>query len=395
LCQADLALDPCEAIVLTFEAWFAKAERILNEYEVDEEIDETVQIESLFDACYRQSLKVGELARSLDDEDLVVASVGLKIAAQIWNVEQIADTILDGRGVQISKCLGKFQDISARIFNQNEMLKIRCDEMSQKLIQHCNKGWTENKFLPAKIKETMSRLVYDVLVDFRGQIELLQRRAIAQVNAGGAVSIWQKLTSGAIREACENLGASLNQEANRVTKMVAKKMEDNFNAALTELRKCLEVSDIHHGLDVYEVARTCGRYPIELVDTVDPSKMEEGLTKLWTLKSQLDKACEALISYGATSVAFGPAFTTEDAVVGIPTLFIIQSKNKKGEKLEIGGELQGWEIKITDSHGAVEFDLTDNQNGTYEVEFTPRYEDGCQVAIFFRAGKRTRGVPIL
>ena len=395
LCQPNLALDPCEAIMLAFTAWCAKAERILNEFDLDEDVDETLQIEPLFDACYRQSLKVGMLAQSLHDEDMVVASVGLQLAAEIWNGKEIVDTDLKRLSADISKCLENFQDISVRILNHLEMLKVRCERLSQKLVQQCNTGWENRKFLPGTMKDSMSRMVYDSVADFRGQIELLQRRATLQLNAGGGVSVWQKLTLCVIREACENLSASLHEEANRVTQMISKKMEAKFSRALQELRACLDINDIHQGLSVFEDARTCGRYPIEAVDTVDPTRTEQGLTQLWTLKSQLDKACDVLITYGATSVPFGPAFTIEDAVVGIPTLFIIQAKNKKGVKLGTGAEKEGWEIKISDVQGAVDFELTDNKNGTYEVEFTPRFETGCEVAIAFRAGKAASAVPML
>ena len=394
-CQPDLALDPCEAIMVACAAWCVKAERILNEFDVDEDVDDSLQIEPLFDACYRQSLKVEMLAQSLQDEDTVVASVGLQIAAEIWNGKEIVDTEFESLGADISKCLEKFQEISVRIINQLEMLKVRCEKLSLKLIQQCNIGWAQRKYLPGTMKDSMSRMVYDSVSDFRGQMELLQRRATLQVNAGGGVSVWQKLTLGVIREACENLSASLHEEAARVTQMVSRKMESIFSGSLQELRACLEIKDIHRGLDVYEDARTCGCYPVEAVDTVDPTKTEQGLTQLWTLKRQLDKACDVLITYGATSVAFGPAFTIEDAVVGIPTLFIIQSKNKKGVKLGTGAETEGWEIQILDVQGAVDFELTDNKNGTYEVEFTPRFETGCEVAIAFRAAKATSAVPML
>ena len=150
--------------------------------------------------------------------------------------------------------------------------------------------------------------------------------------------------------------------------MVAEKRKTEFMTLLEQLRTYVESSQVHHALDVFEAIRSCGHYPQDAIDrSVEVDEVTPELSDVWSLKNELDRHCEELITYGPTSVAFGPAFAKEDALVGIPTLFIIQSKNKRNENLLVGGESQGWEIKITDRLGPVEFELIDNTNGTYEV----------------------------
>ena len=393
-----ISMDPGEALLFAFEKWNSGAEQLLNAFDVDDESSSGMELESSFDVLHNQLSKVTALAESLRDPDQVVASFGLELVAQIYGVEGTdisrTQSAAEMAG-KLSQCLAQFQKTSKRILTQRELLEEKCASLSIKLVDHNKKRWDAQQFLVSNIHETLGQLRYRSLGDFRGNIELIHRRAVSQVSEAGVASPWIKLSLPVIREACERLNERLLEESARIIKMVAEKRKTEFMTLLEQLRTYVESSKVHHALDVFEAIRSCGHYPQDAIDrSVEVDEVTPELSDVWSLKNELDRHCEELITYGPTSVAFGPAFAKEDALVGIPTLFIIQSKNKRNENLLVGGESQGWEIKITDRLGPVEFELIDNTNGTYEVAFVPRYEEPCCVSIDFRAGSKSKGLPV-
>ncbi len=403
LCHNGLAMDPCDAIRDKIAKWIAHAERILGEYELtDDEV--SLKIEQQFDACYDQAQKVTELVQQLDDPDFAVAIAGLQMASVIWNVNEVPGDVGDAATTvdtddaafakSISATLIQYQKMSASVLQQQKLLESKCWQLSDKLISVCQDKWDQCLLIPSKIRETLAHLVYDVIGQFRGEVELLYRLAVAQEKAGGDNSPWVGLTQGVIREACEDLSKSLNEDVGRICSMVAKKRETDFISGLALAQGHLQAQRLYEALDAFDKTRTCGRYPVELIDKKDPNNKEALLVELWTIKAQLDNACEKLATCVTTSQAFGPAFAVEDAIVGIPSLIIIQSKNKKGELLENGGEAPFWKIDISDKHGSVEFQMIDNANGTYEIKFVPRFEEGCKVSIGFQMGKRANVLPL-
>jgi Ca2+-binding EF-hand superfamily protein len=367
-----------EDITTAIDEWCVKAERVLNQHESDDE-NSALRIESSFDVCYEQLIRLRTLQDSLDDHDFVLASIGLEMTIEVW-----ANTTTLGNSATF--CLTRFKETVARISRDLDYFERKCQELLERLVIFYRREWElKDKGCISVVK----RLAYGMVVEFKGRIEMLNRGA-SRHTTHGLTSPWTKLTSGANQMACEILQQSLEEDVQRITDIMHKKMEEKWAAGVALLREKLEKQNIHEALSAYETARTCGFYTIEAIDAQDPSTRDERLLELWTLKTKLDKGCQTLITCAATSVAFGPALTFQDAIVSIPTVFIIQSKNSKGELLEKGGEAEFWEIKITDGHGLVDFELLDNSNGTYEVTFVPRYEEGCQVSVAFRTGTKSQ-----
>ena len=385
--HSDLALDPCEAIALALDKWCGKVERVLNSYDLHDS-DAYLSKEGMFDAAYTQKLNVQKMIVASQEQDFVLAGVGLEMAARIWN-EKTGQDDEDSLCDTVSTCLMRFQGLQERIVKESKLLEQRCQTLSEELVLNCLEGWEQKKLSPVNIYEVLAQQIYGIVADFRGQIEVLHRRAVSQLSAGGEASPWQLLSPAITRSACETLHGLLQAEARRITDMMSLKREEEFNHTLKQLQICLQAEKIHEALDFYYIARDCGRYAPDIIDKIDPNSREEGLTKLWSLKNQLDKACDQLIASGPASAAFGPAFVKEDSLVGIPTLFIIQAKNAKGENMKKGGEADGWEIGIVDEQGPVQYSLKDNDDGTYDVEFVPRFETGCTLSIAFRAGKKS------
>jgi ankyrin repeat protein len=390
--HSGLAMDPSESIVFVMDKWCDKVEKVLNAYDLHDN-GMYLTKEGMFDAAYNHMLNVQKLSSSSDEHEFVLAGIGLEMAACIWNEKNGEDEI-DKMCDMVSTCLMRFRDLKTRIVKEHKLLEQRCDALSEQLVHAYLDAWKRKKLNLNNINEVLVQQIYSLVADFRGQIEILHSRAQSQMSAGGEMSPWHRMSPALIRSACEGLHVRLQAEANRITDMMARKREAKYNEALMKLQNCLEAQRLHEALDCYHIARDCGRYAAEVIDNVDPNNREEGLKTLWNLKSQLDKACDTLIASGQASVAFGPAFVEEDSLVGIPTFLIIQAKNAKGEPLKKGGEGDGWEIEILDDLGAVRSSLKDNEDGTYDVEFVPRFERGCKISIAFRAGKMSQPVPL-
>jgi len=82
------------------------------------------------------------------------------------------------------------------------------------------------------------------------------------------------------------------------------------------------------------------------------------------------------------SYAYGPGL--EDGIQDtVPTEFTIQAADKHGNKMDRGGD--NFDVKITDAEGNdVPFELKDNEDGTYKVNYTPHGPGEQKVAINLR-----------
>ena len=93
----------------------------------------------------------------------------------------------------------------------------------------------------------------------------------------------------------------------------------------------------------------------------------------------------------AETVAFGPSILNHNPV-NCPTSFIIQAKDKAGnnrvcgmdrfrvEILHLGNEESQVQNNKSEQ-SAIKFDLVDNNNGTYEVKYTPLVEGSYSITV--------------
>ena len=160
----------------------------------------------MFDAAYTQKLNVQKMIVASQEQDFVLAGVGLEMAARIWN-EKTGQDDEDSLCDTVSTCLMRFQGLQERIVKESKLLEQRCQTLSEELVLNCLEGWEQKKLSPVNIYEVLAQQIYGIVADFRGQIEVLHRRAVSQLSAGGEASPWQLLSPAITRSACETLCA--------------------------------------------------------------------------------------------------------------------------------------------------------------------------------------------
>lgn len=86
------------------------------------------------------------------------------------------------------------------------------------------------------------------------------------------------------------------------------------------------------------------------------------------------------------SLAYGPGLL-QDAAVGHPTEFVIQARNDLGENRKSGRDV--FEVKITKvgENTEIPCQLTDKDNGSYEVKYQVEEECDVKVEILFQDDK--------